>query len=246
MNGELTSAGATVSEQSLRSSRAKPFTKQLVQHWNFIIIVLLGIYAGLPFLAPVLMRMGLSGSAQAIYQVYSTQCHQLPERSYFLFGPKLMYSLEEIQAGWQDTTNPLILRRFIGSPDFGWKVAWSDRMVSMYTSLFIFAILWQPLRKMGKRLPIWGLILLILPLFLDGATHAISDFSGIGQGFRDSNLWLKYILGSNLSSSFYSGDGIGSFNSWMRIISGILFGLGVIWFSFPYLDRWLREAQAKS
>jgi uncharacterized membrane protein len=154
-----------------------------------------------------------------------------------------MYSLEEIQNAWQNTTNPLVLRQFIGNPDFGWKVAWSDRMVSMYTSLLVFAILWQLLRKRVKRLPFWGLVLLLLPMLLDGITHAISDFSGIGQGFRDSNLWLMSILGNDIPRSFYNGDGIGSLNSWMRIISGVLFGLGVVWFSFPYLDRWLSEAQ---
>jgi len=83
------------------------------------------------------MQIGWSGAGKAVYFVYSFFCHQLPERSFFLFGQKTMYSLTEIQAAWQDTINPLILRKFIGNADMGWKVAWSDRMISFYTSIWL-------------------------------------------------------------------------------------------------------------
>jgi len=36
--------------------------------------------------------------------------------------------------------------------------------------------------------------------------------------------------------TFYAGDPWGSFNSLMRLLTGISFGLGLVWFSFPYLD----------
>ena len=67
-----------------------------------------------------------------------------------------MYSLEEIQTVWQETINPMVLRQFIGNPEMGWKVAWSDRMVSMYASILVFAWLWYPLRKRLKLLPWWA------------------------------------------------------------------------------------------
>jgi uncharacterized membrane protein len=69
------------------------------------------------------MAIGWSGAGKAIYFIYSFICHQLPERSYFLFGPKITYSLPEIRTVWQNTTNPLILRQFIGNPEMGWKMA---------------------------------------------------------------------------------------------------------------------------
>lgn len=65
----------------------------------------------------------------------------------------------------------------------------------------------------------------------------ISDFAGIGQGFRDHNVWLAEITNYRFSPAFYAGDGIGSFNSWMRLISGVSFGIGVVLFGFPYLDE---------
>ena len=76
---------------------------------------------------------------------------------------------------------------------------------------------------------------------LDGTTHLISDLAGIGQGFRDANPWLAAIAGNAFPISFYAGDGLGSFNSWMRLLSGGLFGLTAVWFRFPYLDAWFSD-----
>jgi len=204
--------------------------------WFTLFGVVAGLYVILPFLAPAFMAIGWSGVGKAIYLIYSFLCHQLPERSYFLFGSKFTYSLSEIQTAWQNTNNPLILRQFIGNPEMGWKVAWSDRMVSMFTSVWIFGLLWFPLRRHLPVLPLLGLALFLLPMALDGTTHFISDFWGIGQGFRDTNLWLAILTNHTFSPSFYAGDTWGSFNSWMRLLSGISFGLGIVWFGFPYLN----------
>ncbi len=206
------------------------------RYWIVAFVVLFGLYVTLPWLAPIFMHLGWTQAGNLIYTIYSTQCHQLPQRSYFLFGPQITYSLEKIQAVWQNTNDPLILRRFIGNTQMGWKVAWSDRMISMYTSTLFFAILWWPLRKRIKPLPWWGLALFLLPMAIDGGTHFISDLWGIGMGFRDSNAWLAVLTHNIFSQSFYAGDAWGSFNSIMRILTGILFGIGAVWFGFPYLD----------
>jgi hypothetical protein len=72
---------------------------------------------------------------------------------------------------------------------------------------------------------------------LDGGTHLISDLAGIGQGFRDSNVWLVTLTGGALPNWFYAGDALGSFNEWMRLITGVLFGLGTVWLAYPYLAQ---------
>ena len=174
---------------------------------------------------------------KVIYWVYSFLCHQLPERSYFLFGPKISYTIPEIQAVWLNTTDISVLREFIGNPQMGWKVAWSDRMVSMFTSLWLFGMLWGLFKRKIKTLPWWGLILLLLPMGIDGVTHFISDLAGLGQGFRDSNAWLAVLTNGTLPASFYAGDALGSFNALMRLFTGLLFGLGIVWFGFPFLDE---------
>lgn len=208
----------------------------LHRRWFGLLVGVMVIYAGLPFLAPLLMELGMTGPGRVIYLIYSFLCHQLPQRSYFLFGPQLTYSLGDIQSSWMNTFDPTLLRAFTGSPEMGWKVAWSDRMVSMFTSLPVFALLWRPLRHRLPKLPWWGLGLLLLPMAVDGGTHFVSDLMAFGQGFRDTNAWLAALTGSVFPGSFYQGDALGSFNSWMRLITGLLFGLGVVWFTLPYFE----------
>lgn len=208
------------------------------RHWLLIFNGLIGLYVGLPWLAPIFMKLGWTTAGSLIYLIYSTQCHQLPQRSYFLFGPKLMYSLAEIQAAWQPTNDVNILRQFIGNSAMGWKVAWSDRMVSMYTTTFLVGLLFGLVRKRVKPLSLRGFALLALPMLLDGGTHLISELiAGIGYGFRDSNAWLALLTGHVFSPAFYAGDALGSFNWWMRLLTGVLFGVGIIWLAYPYLER---------
>jgi len=205
--------------------------------WLVLIGVFGGIYVILPLLAPAFMHLGWNVPGRAIYFIYSWLCHQLPERSFFLFGPKFTYSLAEVQAAWQNTSNPLILRQFLGDPEMGWKVAWSDRMVSMFTSTWLFGLLWWPLRRRLPRLPWWGFALFLLPMAVDGTTHFLSDLAGIGQGFRDSNTWLAALTQHAFPATFYSGDAWGSFNSMMRLLTGISFGIGTAWFGYPYMNE---------
>ena len=215
---------------------AKRWAYWFSRHWLFVANLFFGLYVGLPWLAPVLMNLGWTDAGRVIYAFYSTQCHQLPERSYFVFGPKVMYSLSEIQAAWKVTDNPMILRQFVGNAALGWKVAWSDRMVSLYTGIFLSGLVFGVFRKRLRPLPLWAFALLALPMALDGGTHFLSDFAGIGQGFRDSNAWLAALTDPAFPSTFYAGDALGSFNSWLRLITGILFAVGGVGVVYPYLE----------
>lgn len=210
--------------------------ERLSYPWLEIFLIAYGIWILLPWLAPVFMHIGWTGAGKTIYFIYSFFCHQLPERSFFLFGEKTMYSLNEIQAAWQNTIDPFLLRKFIGNETMGWKVAWSDRMISFYTSVWWFAVVWSRFRHRLRPLRWPGFVLLLLPLIIDGSTHAISDFAGLGQGFRDTNQWLAWLTSSSFPASFYSGDALGSFNSIMRFISGLFAGWSIVWFAFSHLE----------
>ncbi len=218
-----------------RRAGSHSFGEWLASHWFGLFLAIYGLWVFAPFTAPLFMELGWSLPGKTVYLIYSFFCHQLPERSFFLFGQKSMYSLAEVQAHWQDTINPMVLRQFIGDPVMGWKVAWSDRMISFYTSIWFFAAVWWPFRKRLRPVSWSGFILLLLPLALDGLTHMISDFAGIGQGFRDTNQWLALLSGNVFPASFYAGDALGSFNSWARLLSGIIAGLGIAWLVFPYM-----------
>ncbi len=217
------------------------FTHWLAKHWLLAFSLFWGFFVALPFFAPVFMQAGWDAAGRSIYAIYSMLCHQLPQRSFFLFGPKPMYSLAEIQAAFQPTTDPGLLRQFLGNSALGWKVAWSDRMFAMYTTMLPAAWLWASLRRKLGFLPIWGFLLFLLPMAVDGTAHLISDFAGIGQGFRDGNAWLVALTGNSLPASFYVGDALGSFNSWMRLLSGVFFAVGLVWFGFPYVEEVFRD-----
>jgi len=221
------------------------FALWFARHWLGVFIVLYGVYVLVPFLAPGLMFIGATNAADVIYRIYSLVCHQLPERSLFLFGNKPMYSLAEIKTVWE-FDGFLGLRQFVGNPEFGFKVAWSDRMISFYGSIWIGGLLFALLRERIKSLsPITWLFLGIVPVGLDGITHMINDvLAGTsGAGFRDTNAWLAFLTGNVLPQSFYVGDALGSFNSDLRWITGILFGLTMVWFLFPFVETAMHDVR---
>lgn len=217
----------------------------LSRHWLLIANLFLGLWVLLPWLAPALMAAGLEGGARLIYTFYGTQCHQLPQRSYFLFGSRLMYPLADINAFWPYTDH-FRLRQFIGAPEMGYKVAWSDRMVSLYTPLFIGGLLFARARRRSgvkastgstvwQQLPFRWFLLALAPIFIDGVTHMISDAINFGFGFRDTNAWLAMLTGNVFAPTFYAGDAIGSFNWWMRLLTGLLAGSAIVRLIYPYL-----------
>ncbi len=210
----------------------------LSRHWLALFNTFVGAVVLLPYLAPALMWLGVTGLADRIYFLYMILGHQLPQRSIFLFGPQLMYSLSQITAITQ-SNNPLVLKEFIGNTELGWKIAYSDRLMAWYGSFWIAALVYAALRRRVKPLPLWGLALFSLPMFIDGATHTISDMlinNQFGTGFRDANVWLAQLTNNVLPATFYAGDALGSFNSIARWISGALFGVGLAWYLLTFAE----------
>jgi uncharacterized membrane protein len=217
--------------------REMKFISALKRNWLTAFLILYGVFVFLPLVAPILMKWNFTGLGKAIYFLYGLVCHQLPERSLFYFGPKLMYSFSEIQAVWEGTENLLVLRQFIGNPQMGWKVAWSDRMISAYGGIWLAGVFWAVLKKYKRSISVWFFVALALPMFLDGFTHFISDFSGLTAGFRYTNQWLVDLTQNYFPETFYIGDGLGSFNSWARWLSGSVFAFGLVWWIFPYINE---------
>lgn len=219
----------------------------LVWHWLLILNAALGVFVGLPWLAPVLMRLGQETPARLIYLLYSPFCHQLPERSWFLFGHSFTYPLADIQRLTGGDTSFFALKHFVGNTGMGWKLAWSDRMVSFYGGWLLFGLVYAVVRRLR---PCWrGLrwqaaALLLVPMAIDGVTHAISDLWGVEQGFREANSWLVSITGNLLPATFYGGDAWGSFNSLARLVTGLLAAAGLILWLLPSINRALAQDAA--
>ncbi len=206
-------------------------------HWLALVNTAWGVVVTLPWMAPVAMAAGWTRLANAIYVAYGFLCHQYANRSFFLFGPKLMYAYTELLPYAADADTWWGLRAFRGAPEVGYKVAWSDRMVWMYGSIFAAGLVFALVRRRVRPLSWRTFLLLLLPLALDGGTHVISDLFGVGQGFRYTNAWLAALTGGVFGPQFYVGNAPGSFNFLMRMVTGILSGVAVVWFAYPHVQR---------
>lgn len=204
------------------------------RHWLALLAVIFMIFNLLPILAPVAMNANQTAIGDGIYRLYGSLSHQWAHRSYFLFGEQVMYTPEELPVNIIDDFfhDGTALYQFIGNEQFGWKVAWSDRLVSVFGAGLITIFAYMLLRRRSGFRPLtrYWMLLLVLPLLIDGMTHIISEDNAdaLVNGFRWSNEWLATLTGNAFSPEFYTGDTFGSFNSWMRIITGSLFGIGVM------------------
>ena len=181
-------------------------------------------------MASSVLSAGWPEGGQALYRFLAPHNHQLPQRSYFLFGPKISYSLEEVLAFGADPQN---LEAFIGNAGIGFKTALNHRMMAIFAAILLGGMGWG---LAGGR-PRWGLVgllLLSLPLLADGFSHMISERNGFG--FRETNAWAVWLTGGAFSPQFYQGSGVGSLNWALRTLTGFLFGLGLVWFLYSYLS----------
>jgi uncharacterized membrane protein len=161
----------------------------LSRHWLAVFIFLVGLYIALPILAPVLMAKGAPEVGRWIYVLYRPACHQLPERSFFLFGAKPVYTLDELWAlGAVDRSDDIFVRqRFVGNPEVGFKVAICERDIALYGGMFLASIAFGLVRKRLRPLSLIIFGLCLLPMAIDGGTQLIL--------LRESTWLLRVLTG---------------------------------------------------
>jgi uncharacterized membrane protein len=192
------------------SERVNRFADWIVRHWLAVLNMLFLLYVGLPFLAPALMEVGAETPAKVIYTIYRPACHQLPERSFFLFGESPVYNREELPTnGIANSENVFVRRNYIGDPEHGYKVAICERDVAIYGSMFLMGLLFALMRGHLPRLKAKWLLVFALPMILDGSTQLV--------GLRSSTWQL-------------------------RLITGAFFGVGLIWFAYPYIEESIKQS----
>jgi uncharacterized membrane protein len=185
------------------------------KRWLALFNVGMGLYVLLPLLAPVLMAGGGTGIGpqvgRLIYTVYRPACHQLPERSFFFFGPKAFYSLDELRGAGLlgERDGPIERQRFLGTAGIGFKAALCQRDLAMYGSMFAAGLVlgvwrWLYPKRPLRPLKLWLFGLLLLPMALDGGTQLLM--------LRESN-WV------------------------LRIVTGALTGVACVWLLYPHLDE---------
>jgi uncharacterized membrane protein len=152
-------------------------------HWLLIANLLLAVFVTLPLLAPLLMQRGYTAPASAIYSAYRLVCHQEPGRSYFIGGSHLIYSNTELEV--LTPLRPLAV--FTGSPVVGYKVAYCERDLAMYTLMLLSGLGFALVRRRLPRLPLRLYAILILPIAVDGLSQL--------TGLRESTWLLRTVTG---------------------------------------------------
>lgn len=127
----------------------------VADHWLFLLNTTAVLYVGFAFLAPLLMAVGAEPVGRFIFSAYAIACHQLPQRSFFVFGH---------------------------------QVAFCQRDVAIYTSVFVAGLIYARMRTRLPRLP-WRLYaLLIAPMAIDGTAQLL--------GWRESTWELRTVTGA--------------------------------------------------
>jgi len=196
----------------------------LTRHWLLLLNVLAALYVGLPLLAPVLMFVGISGAARVIYALYHPLCHQLPQRSWFLFGPQAAYSLADLKEFLGDASAPSPWQSaFIGNPAVGYKMAICQRCTAIYGTIAVAGMVYDVLRRRNMPpMPIWAyLVFGIVPMLIDGGWQ-----------------WLSYAI-----SLLVPQLPIGPHETLplLRTVTGVLFGLSTVWLAYPYVQETMAE-----
>jgi uncharacterized membrane protein len=229
--------------------RANKWALWSSRYWLRVLLVVLGMYAGLPLLAPVLMEVGATAPASLIYRVYSATCHQFAFRSWFFFGEQVAYpregarieGLETYESIMRRTGETLILpqyegnqldeeytsRDFLGNQTMGYKTAICQRDVAIYVALFLGGIVYMipAVRRHLRPVPLWLYFWLgIVPIGIDGFSQLLSQPPWNMWAYRETTPLF-------------------------RLITGALFGFMNAWLAFPYLERTavesMRQIRAK-
>lgn len=213
-------------------TRSDSITYWLSRHYLAILNLLVALYIGLPFLAPMLLKAGYQTPAAMIYRVYGATCHQLAYRSFFLFGQQIVYPREAsnleglftfqeatgINEG-SDTEAIFAARNFLGNPAIGYKVALCERDIALYGSILLFGLLYAISGRRIPQLP-WYLWVLfgLLPVAFDGLSQLFSQPPLSFLPYRESTPFL-------------------------RVLTGFLFGFTTAWFGYPAIEQSMHDTQ---
>ncbi len=215
-----------------RWTRSDNFSYWFSKHYLAVINSLLALYILLPFIAPVLLKVGYPGPASLIYRMYGAACHQLAYRSFFIFGEQAVYPRQEAGiAGLltfqqatgiseaSDTQDVIAARNFTGNPAMGYKLALCERDIALYGSILLFGLIFA---LSGRRIPpipwyIW-VIFGLVPIGLDGFSQLFSQPPFNFIPYRESTPWL-------------------------RVLTGSLFGFMTAWFGIPIVDQTMNDTR---
>lgn len=216
----------------------------IAKNWLLYLNTLVGIYVGLPILAPILMRLGLQGPAGLIYTIYSPMCHQSASRSFFLFGEQIAYPSEVAGTNFTSLQNYATsqaipefagadlnnffeffsaARNFVGNAQMGYKMALCERDIAIYFMIFLMGLIYAFVRKRREVKPMRFIVFVIfflLPIGWDGFSQLFGYF-------------FEFLGSDTLQTLFYVRES----TPLLRSGTGALFGTGVVWLVYPHIAK---------
>ena len=198
------------------------------RHYLAVFNILVFLYVGLPFLAPILLKVNAPAPAEVIYRMYSALCHQYGFRSWYLFGEQPVYTreaagMEELltfdEATGLNSNDIIVAREYVGNEIVGYKVAYCQRDIAIYGAILIFGLVFAISKRRLPPLP-WYLWVVIgmVPVGLDGLSQLLSQ--------PPFDLWV-YRESTPL----------------LRTVTGVLFGFTTAWFGYPLFEETMEEAR---
>jgi uncharacterized membrane protein len=208
------------------------FSYWISNHYMLVFNCLVFLYVGLPFLAPILLKIDIIGPAKVIYAIYSPLCHQLAFRSWFLFGKQAYYprNLAGIsgvmtyeQLTGQTQLDLIAARQFVGNAIVGYKVAICQRDIAIYASILLFGLIYTLTGKKLRSFPwyVW-VIIGLLPIAVDGVSQ-LPDLLMIGS----LPSWVPIRESTPL----------------LRTLTGGLFGFTTAWYLYPLIEETMLETR---
>ncbi len=216
-------------QRGIKITRADYFSLWLTKNYIHVFNLLIFLYVGLPFLAPVLMKNGNERTASLIYRFYSFTCHQLPFRSWFMFGSQAYYPRELSGISGLKTYEQAIgiddlfeARTFIGNENVGYKIALCQRDIAIYLSMLGFGLVFALKGRQIKGIPWYLWVLLgLVPIGIDGTSQLFGLVPNMPA-------WLPL----RESTPF------------LRTLTGGLFGLMTVWYLYPLIEQTMQDTYA--
>ena len=203
------------------------FNRSIRRGYALIFAFVFILYIVLALLPAVMMHRGWERPAEWVYKYYGLLCHQMPQRSWFLFGKQAWYPAAAPEgSGMLSFTGASGIstgfsagRNFYGTPEMGYKMAICQRDTAIYGAMTVFCLIFS---LSGCRIPKPGWILPffigVLPIAADGITQLLGNALPAFFPFRESTPLL-------------------------RTVTGALFGFCLCWYLLPSLENSLRQDQ---
>ncbi|MCY3834084.1 MAG: DUF2085 domain-containing protein [Chloroflexi bacterium] len=229
----------------------------LARCWLQIVLALLALYSGLPWVAPTLAKLGFRSPANLIYTLYSPFCHQFAFRSPFLYGEQAFYPRSAAGAGYAPFEEYASESEAFQEQYRTWAAFYGSRAPAppgTADGLGEFSIAQQFAARhfigddaFGYKTSLCARDLAIYTMiFIGGLIYWRYRWR-----IRPLPLWLFVVAGLGPAGidGFSQLLSYPPFELWpvretapiFRVVTGGLFGLMSAWLGFPYIERSMQD-----